>query len=102
GFDDDPAKGLFARSSVAVLDAGRGVWNLIPIKYTEGLGDGMDAIISIPIDAEVTASGSEVSVPFGANGGRGFDSPDKVQVRFDDPRVAALVGVSSIAVAPGR
>ena len=102
GFTDDGAKGVFGRSSVAVLEAKQGTWNLIPIKYTEGLGDGMDAVISIPIDPAVTASGSEVSVPFGAFGEDGFDKADKVQVRFDDARVAALVGVDSIAVAPGH
>jgi hypothetical protein len=31
-----------------------------------------------------------------------FDHPDKVRVRFDDGRVAALVGVDSIAIAPKR
>jgi hypothetical protein len=102
GFSDDGAAGVFGRSSVAVLEAGKGVWSLIPIKYTEGLGDGMDAVISIPIDTAVTATGSEVSVPFGAHGEDGFDKADKVQVRFDDPRVAALVGVDSVAIAPGH
>ena len=102
GFTDAPEQGVYGRSSVAVLDAGAGIWNLIPVKYTEGLGDGMDAVISMPIDAEVTASGSEVSVPYAAYGEDGFDKPDRVQVRFDDARVAALVGVSSIALAPGH
>ena len=33
---------MFGRSSVAVLEAEQGAWNLIPIKYTEGFGDGME------------------------------------------------------------
>jgi hypothetical protein len=61
----------------------------------------MDALISMPIDL-VPASGSEVSVPYGAQGQRSFDTPDKVMVRFDDERVAALVGVDSVALAPSR
>ena len=102
GFTDNGAAGVFGRTSVAVLEAEQGTWNLMPIKFTEGMGDGMDAVISIPIDPAVTATGSEVSVPFGAYGEDGFDKADKVQVRFDDARVAALVGVDSIAIAPGR
>ena len=90
--------GHYARTSVAVLEAADG-WRLLPVAYSEGMGDGMDAIISMPID-RVGASESDVSVPYDANHGHGFDIPSQVQVRFDDPRVAALVGVDSIALAP--
>ncbi|MCB0877734.1 MAG: hypothetical protein KDC46_01970 [Thermoleophilia bacterium] len=99
GDTEDPAAGRFARTSVAVLGAGQGVWHLSQLHYYEGMGDGMDAIISMPID-RVPESGSQVSVPYGAYGARGFDTPDKVMVRFDDPRVAAVVGVDSVAFAP--
>lgn len=103
GFDDDPATGSFARTSVAVLDAGQGVYDLLPLAYPDGMGDGMDAIISMPIDAVVGESTSQVSVAYGSMSGSGFDRPDKgVSVRFDDPRVAAVVGVDSIALAPAR
>ena len=99
GYEEDPAAGTFARSSVAVLGVGDGVWHLSALRYPEGMGDGMDALISMPIDL-VPASQSDVSVPYGQYGKRGFDTPDKVMVRFDDPRVAALVGVDSVAYAP--
>lgn len=102
GFDDFPSAGKFARTSVAILDAGEGVWNLARMKYTEGFGDGMDAIISMPIDKVVGESTSEVSIPYGFMNGVDFDTPDTVRVRFDDARVAALVGVDSIALAPGH
>ena len=85
-------------TSVAVLEAADG-WRLLPVAYSEGMGDGMDAIISMPID-RVGASVSDVSVPYDYNHGHGFDIPSRVQVRFDDPRVVALVGVDSIAIAP--
>lgn len=88
----------FARTSVAVLEAADG-WRLLPVAYSEGMGDGMDAIISMPID-RVGASVSDVSVPYDYNHGHGFDIPSRVQIRFDDPRVVALVGVDSIAIAP--
>jgi hypothetical protein len=102
GYEDVPATGNFARTSVAILDAGNGVWNLARMKYTEGFGDGMDAIISMPIDKVVGESTSDVSIPYGFMNGVDFDHPDKVRVRFDDGRVAALVGVDSIAIAPKR
>lgn len=101
GFEEVPAEGYFGRTSVAVLEAARGAWHLTRMQYTEGMGDGMDARISMPID-RVPASASQVSVPYGKYGHRTFDVPDAVQVRFDDDRVAALVGVDSVALAPGR
>ena len=101
GYDDTPSTGNFARTSVAVLDAGKGAFHLVPLAFSEGFGDGMDAIISIPIDAVVGESTSQVSLPYGYMSGADFDRPDRgVSVRFDDPRVAAVVGVDSIAVAP--
>jgi hypothetical protein len=101
GWEEQPAQGHFARTSVAVLAAGQGVWNLSRMAFPEGLGDGMDAIISMPIDKVVAASTSDVSVPYGPRSGRrDFDAPDEVMVRFDDPRVAALVGRDSVALAP--
>lgn len=99
GFEDNPAQGAYARTSVAILDAGNGVYQLLPMKYPDGMGDGMDPIISMPIDA-VPASSSSVSVPYGRYGKRVFDTPTRIEVRFDDPRVMALVGVDSIALAP--
>jgi hypothetical protein len=98
GETENPAAGEFARSSVAVLDAGNGVWQLQRMMYLDGMGDGMDPIISMPIDAAVTKEGSSVSVPFGDDPAFGFTKADSVSVRFDDPRVKALVGVDSIAV----
>lgn len=57
----------------------------------------------MPIDRDVSASASRVSIPYGSSTQSDFDRPDKgVFVRFDDPRVAAVVGVDSIAIAPGR
>lgn len=101
GYEDKPQTGNFARTSVAVLAADEGAWNLTRLKYTEGFGDGMDAIISMPIDPVVGESTSDVSIPYGYMNGVDFERPDKgVAVRFDDPRVAAVVGVDSIAVAP--
>jgi hypothetical protein len=101
GFDDDPQAGTYARTSVAVLDAGAGTWHLARMQFSDGMGDGMDALISMPID-RVPAAVSQVSVPYGSHGAGRFDTPDKVMVRFDDPRVAALVGVGSVALAPSR
>lgn len=101
GFTDEPAEGIYGRTSVAVLDAGKGVFQLLRMQFPDGMGDGMDPIISMPIDL-VPASGSEVSVPYGAAEHHDFDRPDRVEVRFDDPRVKALVGVDSIALAPKR
>lgn len=99
GGDDRPADGQLARTSVAVLAAGEGAWHLSRMNFPEGAGDGMDAIISMPID-RISERASVVSVPYGRYGARSFDTPTKVQVRFDDPRVAALVGVDSVALAP--
>jgi hypothetical protein len=95
---EDPAAVTFARSSVAVLDAGKGVWDLQRVMFTDGMGDGMDPIVSMPIEEVVRASKSQVSVPYGDNSGWGFDKPDLVKVRFNDPRVKALVGVDAIAL----
>lgn len=94
GFEDDPKQGSYARTSVAVLDAGNGAWHLSRMSYLFGAGDEMDAIISMPVD-RIPGGASQVSVPFGV-------TPERVTVRFDDPRVAALVGVDAVAVAPGR
>ncbi|MCW2922858.1 MAG: hypothetical protein JWM98_262 [Thermoleophilia bacterium] len=93
------APGNFARTSVAVMSANDGSFLLERMMYPDGMGDGMDPIISMPID-HVPASQSDVSVPYGDLGKRPFDVPSKVSVRFDDPRVIALVGVDSIAYAP--
>lgn len=96
---DEPATGVYGRTSVAVLDAGDGVFQLLRMRYPDGPGDEMDPIISMPID-RVPASQSEVSLPYGPYGKRQFDVPTRVEVRFDDARVKALVGVDSIALAP--
>ncbi len=101
GYTEDPTNGHFARTSVAVLEAGEGVWHLSRMMYPDGMGDGMDPIISMPVDC-IPASFSDVSVPFGDNGKRPFDTPDDVSVRFDDARVKALVGRENFAVAPGH
>jgi hypothetical protein len=98
GDTEDPANGSFARSSVALLDAGKGVWQLQRMMYTDGMDDGMDPIISMPIDTAVTKQGSQVSVPFGDSEAFGFTKADRIDVRFNDPRVKALVGVDSIAL----
>ena len=101
GYDADPAGGRYARTSVAVLAPAEGVYHPARMMYPEGLGDGTDASVSMPID-QVPEVISEESVPFGTQGGRGFDTPDKVVVRFDIPRLKAPVGVDFIAVAPTR
>jgi hypothetical protein len=98
GFDDLPEQGEYGRTSVAVLDAGKGVWQLHRLMYRDGMGDGMDAQISMPIDTAVTKAGSHVSVPFGNDPAFGFQQADRVEVRFDDPRVKAVVGVDSVAL----
>ena len=92
GFTDDPEAGVFARTSVAVLAAGEGAWHLSRMAYPEGLGDGLDAIISMPID-RFPAERSDVSVPF-------MGTPSRVGVRFDDDRVTALVGREHYALNP--
>jgi hypothetical protein len=98
---EDPAAVTFARSSVAILAHGVGRWDLQRMMFTDGMDDGMDPIISMPIEDRVRASKSQVSVPYGDNGGWGFDKPDTVTVRFNDPRVKALVGVDAIALPKG-
>lgn len=99
GYADLPQAGRYARTSVAVLDAGEGRWLLHRMSFPEGMRDGMDAIISMPVD-RIPASRSDLGVPYGRWGARPFDVPDRITVRFDDDRVAALVGVDSIALAP--
>jgi hypothetical protein len=69
--------------------------------FTDGMDDGMDPIISMPIEDRVRASKSQVGVPYGVNGGWGVVKPDTVTVRFNDPRVKALVGVDAIALPKG-
>ncbi len=99
GYDDDPANGVYARSSAVVLAAREGAWHVQRLTFPEGMGDGMDALISMPIDV-VDRRQSDVSVPYGAWGARGFDVPDRIGVRINDPRVAAVVGVDSVVYAP--
>jgi hypothetical protein len=103
GYEDNPATGHFARTSVAIIDAGKDAWQMLRLQFPDGMGDGMDAIISMPIDAAVGESTSDVSIPYGYMNRADFERPDKgVSVRFDDPRVKAVVGVDSIAIAPKR
>ena len=99
GYDEDPAAGVYARSSAVVLAAREGAWHVQRLTFPEGMGDGMDALISMPIDI-VDRRKSDVSVPYGAWGARGFDVPDRIGVRINDPRVAAVVGVDSVVYAP--
>lgn len=101
GYEDEPARGNYARTSVAVLDAGKGVWQMLRLQFPDSVDDDMPAVISMPIDPAVAESTSQVSIPYGYGRGADFDRPNKgVSVRFDDPRVAAVVGVDSIALAP--
>lgn len=71
-------------ASVAILDAGKGVYQLLRNRYTEGLGDGMDAIITMPID-RVSQKDADISYP------TGWTAPE-TRVRLNDPRVVAVVG----------
>jgi hypothetical protein len=103
GYEDNPATGHFARTSVAILDAGKGAWQMLRLQYPDSVDDDMPAIFSMPIDPQVGEATSDVSIPYGYMNGVDFEHPDKgVAVRFDDKRVAAVVGVDSIALAPKR
>ena len=103
GYEDNPATGHFARTSVAILDAGKGAWQMLRLQFPDSVDDDMPAVISMPIDPQVGEATSDVSLPYGYMMGVDFEHPDKgVAVRFDDARVAAVVGVDSIALAPKR
>ena len=81
-------------SSVTVLDAGTGVFQLGRNQFLDSPDDEMPAYISMPIDG-VPAAKSDVSVPYPDSWGAPREA-----VRFNDSRVAAVVGQDHWAVAP--